>query len=70
MRYVSSESFVSILEYITSLNLLDESTHTPNCCEFAAIFEINSCASSGVFSTSVHSLAASIMLWSIGNNPS
>jgi len=46
---VSSESFVSILECITLLTHVDESTRTINCCEFSAIFEINSHASYKVF---------------------
>jgi hypothetical protein len=70
MRGVSSESFVSILECITLLTHLDESTRTTNCCEFSAIFEIDSHASSKVFSMNAHPFVVLIMLRSIGNNPS
>ena len=50
--------------------LTGNSARVLNYCEFAAVFEINTIAYWGVLSTSAHSLAALIILLSMGINSS
>jgi hypothetical protein len=60
-----------MLKILTSFTrLLWKSPRVPNYLELAAIFEINWHAALGVLSTNAPSLAASMILRSVGINPS
>jgi hypothetical protein len=60
-----------ILQTFTSFTLLfEKSSWVPNCFELVAMFKINWHAALGVLSTNAPQLTASMILRSIGINPS
>jgi len=70
-REVRSLTLFSRLEILISFTrLFAKSPRLPNYFELAAMFEINWCAASGVLSTNTPPLAASMILRSVGINPS
>jgi hypothetical protein len=70
-REVRSLTLFSRLEILTSFTrLFEKSPRVPNYFELAAMFEINWRAASGVLSTNAPPLAASMILRSVGINPS
>jgi len=70
-REVRSLTLFSILEILTSFSrLFKKSQRVPNCFELDAMFEINWLAASGVLSTNAPPLATSMILRSVGINPS
>ena len=71
-REVRSLTLFSRLEILTSFTgLFVKSPRVPSCFELAAMFEINWRAASGVLSTNAPPpLAESMILWSVGINPS
>ena len=71
IREVRSSTLFLMLKILTSFTrLLWKSPRVPNYLELATIFEINWHVASAVLSTNAPSLAASMILRSVGINPS
>jgi len=71
IREVRSLTLFSRLEILTSFTrLFEKSPQVPNYFELAAMFQINWRAVSGVLSTNAPPLTTSMILRSVGINPS